>query len=99
MAWLPGSVQGVVVQITANAFSGACARPKARATAAGSAAAKATSMAAEVLSSYSTSASARAEPHSMHQLTGFRPRYRSPFFQMRASARISSASVAKSIVL
>jgi len=40
----------------------------------GSAAAKATSIALEVLSSYSTSASASAEPHSMHQLTGFNPR-------------------------
>ncbi len=74
MAWLPGSVHGVVVQMTAKAFSGAFASPKARRTASGSAAAKATSMALEVLSSYSTSASASAEPHSMHQLTGFRPR-------------------------
>ena len=37
---------------------------------------KATSMAGEVLSSYSTSASASAEPQSRHQLTGFRPWYR-----------------------
>ncbi len=74
MAWLPGSVHGVVVQMTAKAFSGALARPKALAIAEVSAAAKATSIAAEVLSSYSTSASASAEPHSMHQLTGFSPR-------------------------
>ncbi len=74
MAWLPGRVHGVVVQMTAKAFSGGLARPKARATAAGSAAANATSIAAEVLSSYSTSASASADPQSMHQLTGLRPR-------------------------
>jgi hypothetical protein len=73
IAWLPGSVQGVVVQITAAA-RGLPDAPKARATAASSAAAKATSIAGEVLSSYSTSASASAEPQSMHQFTGLRPR-------------------------
>ena len=34
---------------------------------------KATSMAIDFLSSYSTSASARAEPQSVHQLTGLPP--------------------------
>ena len=45
MAWLPGSVHGVVVQMTAKAFSGAVARPKALAIEVVSAAAKATSIA------------------------------------------------------
>ena len=70
-------VQGVVVQITIipglagisvipNAFAscGRCASSNA----------KPTSTVGSVLSWYSTSASARAEPQSKHQFTGFKPR-------------------------
>lgn len=75
-AWLPGMVHGVVVQITIQpGFGGRLARPKAFATFSGSANGKPTSIAGSLRSSYSTSASASAEPQSKHQLTGFRPRY------------------------
>jgi hypothetical protein len=98
-ARLPGRVQGVVVQITANCGSFGTSTPKACARCSLSATGKATSIAGEVLSSYSTSASASAEPQSMHQFTGLRPRYSRPFFQILPMARISAPSVAGSIVL
>ena len=72
-AWLAGSVHGVVVQMTIRTGSAIDAMSKRRARSAGSATAKPTSIAGEVLSSYSTSASASAEPQSTHQCTGLAP--------------------------
>jgi hypothetical protein len=74
-AWLAGSVQAVVVQITANAslpFNDG--RPKAAASLSGSAHKKPTSTVCDFLSAYSISNSASDEPQSKHQYTGFRPR-------------------------
>jgi hypothetical protein len=73
-AWLAGRVQGVVVQMTANASFASAGRPKAAASFAGSAARKATSTVVDLRSSYSISNSASEEPQSKHQCTGFRPR-------------------------
>jgi len=70
---LPGSVHGVVVQITTDTGRPSASTPNVSASAAESTAGKRTSMAAERLSWYSISASARAEPHSRHQWTGFSP--------------------------
>ena len=70
MARLAGSVHGVVVQITTPALfasKSAASTPKAFAIAAVSATGNLTSMAGETLSLYSTSASANAEPQSVHQ--------------------------------
>ena len=98
-AWFAGSVQGVVVQITAApAPSGSVGRPKAAASFARSVNANATSTARSVRSAYSTSASASAEPQSKHQLTGFRPRKTKPDSMMVPSARSSSASLRGAIV-
>ena len=100
-AWLAGMVHGVVVQITACALpAGSSARPNAaaRRPRSRSLIGKPTSTAGLPLSWYSTSASASADPQSKHQFTGFRPRYTQPFFTISASARISPASLPKSIV-
>jgi hypothetical protein len=64
----------------------------------GSAHLKPTSMAGLCLSWYSTSASARAEPQSKHQLTGLRPLKTQPRLTISASARTSPASLPKSMV-
>ncbi|MCY1537918.1 hypothetical protein D9M68_734320 [compost metagenome] len=98
-AWLAGMVQGVVVQITMLAGLTSAPRPKAAASLSSSSTGKATSMASDFLSWYSTSASARAEPQSKHQLTGFRPLNTNPCLTISARARISPASLAKSMVL
>ncbi|CSB04034.1 Uncharacterised protein [Vibrio cholerae] len=69
-ARLAGSVQGVVVQITIDTSplpSWPAARPNLASTAASSAALKRTSIEGETLFLYSTSASASAEPQSVHQ--------------------------------
>src|SRR4029078_10808384 len=72
-ASLAGSVQGVVVQMTSDT---GCApitsklTPTRCAKSAGSATRNATSIAGELLSSYSTSASASEERQSRHQWTG-----------------------------
>ena len=71
-AWLAGKVHGVVVQITMSVASFTCT-PKRADKSAKSTTAKPTSIASDFLSSYSTSASANAEPQSKHQLTGLRP--------------------------
>ncbi|MNZ80734.1 hypothetical protein D3C78_993780 [compost metagenome] len=98
-AWLAGMVHGVVVQITIEAGFASDARPKAAASLASSTTGKATSMVCDFLSAYSTSASARAEPQSKHQLTGLRPLNTKPCLTISASARISPASLAKFMVL
>jgi hypothetical protein len=71
---LAGIVNGVVVQMTANASCSSDGSPNAAATAARSSARNATSTAVEVRSAYSISNSASDEPQSKHQYTGFRPR-------------------------
>ncbi|MNZ96217.1 hypothetical protein D3C78_1154010 [compost metagenome] len=98
-AWLAGMVHGVVVQITIEAGLASEARPKAAASLASSTIGKATSMVWDFLSAYSTSASARAEPQSKHQFTGFRPLNTKPCLTISARARISPASLAKFMVL
>jgi hypothetical protein len=72
---LAGSVHGVVVQITAKAGPRRWLEAEGPRQLLGVILMhrEGTSMAGEVLSSYSTSASASAEPQSRHQLTGFRP--------------------------
>src|SRR6218665_2218499 len=92
-------VHGVVVQITIEAGLARDARPNAAASFASSAIGKATSMVEDFLFSYSTSASARAEPQSKHQFTGLRPLNTKPPFTISARARISPASFLKSMVL
>ena len=76
-ASLAGSVQGVVVQMTSDAGLRRRVRrssmPTRRAKSAGSTTRNSTSTAGEVLSSYSTSASASDERQSRHQYTGFAP--------------------------
>ena len=73
-AWLAGIVQAVVVQMTTKAGLSKGCTPKAAASFSGSADSKATSSVWLRLSWYSISASARAEPQSKHQYTGFKPR-------------------------
>ncbi|MNV79855.1 hypothetical protein D3C71_1734240 [compost metagenome] len=92
-------VHGVVVQITIEAGLASDGRPKAAASLASSAIGNATSMVEDFLFSYSTSASARAEPQSKHQFTGFRPLNTKPPLTISAKARISPASFLKSMVL
>ncbi|MCY1233823.1 hypothetical protein D9M72_463800 [compost metagenome] len=96
---MAGMVQGVVVQMTMAADLDRLARPKAAASLSASSTGKATSMASDFLSAYSTSASARAEPQSKHQFTGFRPLNTKPCLTISARARISPASLAKAMVL
>ena len=74
MAWLAGKVHGVVVQITASTASN-CSPENSNtcATASASKNSNATSKAGDTLSLYSTSASAKAEPHSKQKCTGFSP--------------------------
>ena len=101
-AWFAGIVHGVVVQMTAaTGFGGRAARPNASASfgRSSSRSGKATSIARSTLSWYSTSASASAEPQSKHQFTGLRPRKTKPLAMIFASARISSASLRKFIVV
>jgi len=70
-----GSVHGVVVQIgTATSASAGSVAPKRAASCCESRDTYATSIAGEVLSWYSISASASAEPQSKHQCTGLAPR-------------------------
>ncbi|MNN08112.1 hypothetical protein D3C81_1209600 [compost metagenome] len=100
-AWLLGMVHGVVVQITTQpGLPASCATGtwKACASFSGSANGKPTSIDRSVLSLYSTSASASAEPQSKHQFTGFRPRNTYPFSMILPSARSSSASLLKFMV-
>ena len=53
---------------------------------------KPTSIAADTLSSYSTSASARAELHSVHQWTGLLPWYKKPFLKQQAHFELAWTS-------
>src|SRR3546814_9364836 len=92
-------VHGVVVQITIEAGLASLPRPKAVASLSSSAIGNATSMVEDFLFSYSTSASARAEPQSKHQFTGLRPLNTKPPSTIFARARISPASFLKSMVL
>ena len=71
-AWFAGIVQGVVVQITMSVES-VTVTPRRAERSAKSTTVKPTSIASDFLSSYSTSASAKDEPQSKHQLTGLRP--------------------------
>ncbi|EKD78180.1 MAG: hypothetical protein ACD_42C00014G0009 [uncultured bacterium] len=52
----------------------------------------ATSIAKDVLSLYSTSASASADPQAVHQCTGFCPRNKCPFATIFDNARTAFAS-------
>src|SRR5690554_7352896 len=92
-------VQKVVVQITICTFLVSSGKENACASLTKSALLKPTSMASERLSWYSTSASAKAEPQSKHQFTGFKPLKTKPPSTIFANARTSPASLAKSMVL
>ena len=97
-AWFAGMVHAVVVQMTAKASLLSFGKPKAAASFSGWAHRKATSKVSLFLSAYSISNSAKDEPQSKHQYTGFKPRYTKPRSITRLKARISPASLPKSMV-
>ena len=92
-AWFAGKVHGVVVQITTDTLALFAASGTRLAKSAASTTLKRTSIENEVLSAYSTSASANAEPQSVHQCTGFAPLCKCPLVTIRPKARTISASV------
>src|SRR3990167_4343733 len=101
MASLAGNVHCVVVQITMERVGvgvGVGVGVKRLKHFSTFTTSNATSIAGDIFSLYSTSASANAEPHAVHQCTGFCPRCKCPFATIFESARTAFASYFESIV-